>query len=90
MILERPASYDSLRPPPLYVVDGVILGRRADGTVDRDAAQRALQHLDPTSISSIEVLRGESAISRFGPAARDGAALFTTVRPTTPEEGKKP
>src|SRR5215204_1600622 len=61
---EGPARLDSLRAPPLYVVDGEILGRRRDGTIDRAAAQDALITLDPKLISSIEVIKGEPAIER--------------------------
>jgi hypothetical protein len=54
----------------------VILGRRRDGTIDRQAARRALQMVDPKRISSIEVLKGVKAMERFGPSGENGAALI--------------
>jgi outer membrane receptor protein involved in Fe transport len=63
----------------MYVVDGVILGRRDDGTIDPEAAGRALARIDPHTIASIQVLKGESAVRRFGPAASDGVILFDMI-----------
>jgi hypothetical protein len=63
----------------MYIVNGHTLGRRDDGTIDRDAAQRALARLDPRTISSIQVLKGDEAVQRFGPAAADGVALIELV-----------
>jgi hypothetical protein len=87
---EGPGKLDSLRAPPLYVVDGVILGRRRDGTIDRAAAQDALKTLDPKLISSIEVIKGEPAIERFGRGASGGAVLITMVRPAATQEERRP
>jgi hypothetical protein len=70
---------NSLHGPPMYIVNGHTLGRRDDGTIDRDAAQRALARLDPRTISSIQVLKGGEAVQRFGPAAADGVALIELV-----------
>jgi hypothetical protein len=67
--------------PALWVLDGVKLGLRPDGTVDHEAAQRALSKLDPNRIESIQVLKGEAAIARFGPGAHQGAVLFVTRPP---------
>lgn len=86
----RPPSADSRRGPPLYVVDGAILGRRRDGTIDRAAAQDALSALDATRITSIEVMKLVPALERFGPIANDGAVLFTLMRPATRREEAKP
>jgi len=89
-IHERPVNFDSLRAPPLWVVDGVLLGRRRDGTIDHAAAQEALKTLDVKLISSIEVIKGEPASERFGPGASDGAVLITMVRPANGREEPKP
>ena len=72
----RPVTVDSRRGPPMYVVDGVVLGRRDDGTIDHEAAGRALAKLDPRTITAIQVLKGESAVQRFGTSASDGVVLF--------------
>jgi hypothetical protein len=60
----------------MYIVSGVVLGRRDDGTIDHAAAQRALGRLDPRSITAIQVLKGDSAVQRFGPVASDGVVLI--------------
>ena len=85
----RPVTADPLRLPALLVVDGVILGRRADGTVDMDAAQRALRSVDANLISSIETVKREPAMERFGSGPFEGALLITT-RPATGREVPKP
>ena len=69
---------DSVSHPPLYVIDGIIFGLRPDGTVDHDAARRALGTIDPTQIESIQVLKDSLAVARFGPGAHNGAAIITT------------
>jgi hypothetical protein len=68
--------------PPLYVVDGAVLGLRPDGTVDHDAAGRALGTIDPNQIVSIQMLKDSIAIARFGPGAHAGAAIIETYRST--------
>ena len=78
-IRERPVTADPLHGPPMYIVDGRTLGRRDDGTIDRSAAQRALGWIDPRTIASIQVFKGESAVGRFGPAASDGVVLIELV-----------
>ena len=72
--------------PALLVVDGVRLGLRPDGTIDHEAAGRALSKLDPNRIESIEVLKGEAAVARFGPGAHAGAVLIST-RPDSSRKG---
>jgi len=79
---------DSLRPPPLYVVDDVVLGRRSDGTVDHVAAARSLQQLDPKRITSIEVIK--EASNRFGPDGVNGVVIFTLKKDTSPSVPKAP
>jgi hypothetical protein len=64
----------------LFVVDGAPLGVRADGTTDHELARRSLALIDPTRIVSIEILKAELAVPRFGPAAHDGVALIVTRR----------
>ena len=76
----------SLRPPPLYVVDDVVLGRRSDGTVDHLAAARALGQLDPKRIESIEVIKEGS--DRFGPDGVNGVVIFTMIRNSSPHRDR--
>jgi hypothetical protein len=44
-------------------------------TVDFDTA-----NLDPHDIYSIEIVRGDSAVVRFGEAARKGVVIVTSTR----------
>ena len=80
-IREGQREVDTLSPQPLYVIDGAIVGRRRDGTIDRLAWRRVLRELDPASIESIEVLKEVPAIRRFGPEGKNGVVLFQTRRP---------
>jgi len=59
--------------------NGRTLGRRDDGTIDPSAAQRVLGRIDPRTIASIQVFKGESAVGRFVPAASDGVVLIELV-----------
>ena|ERR1051325_10467713 len=52
---------------PMLIVDG--------RTVDFDTA-----NLDPHDIYSIEIVRGDSAVVRFGEAARKGVVIVTSTR----------
>ena len=89
IICHRPAI-DTLHPP-LYVIDGIVLGLRSDNTIDHDAARRVFARIDATTIVSIEVLKGERAMQRFGPGAHEGAILITTTKQgSARREQKKP
>ena len=80
---EGPSTADTLRPPPVYLIDDLTLGRRSDGTIDHAAAARALQQLDPRRIESIRVLKGDSTVRHFGPAAVSGVIIITTIKDTS-------
>ena len=71
---------DAIRPPALFIVDGEVMGRRADGSIDHGEAERRLRTLDPHRIESIEIVKGADAVRRFGPSARDGTVLIFTTR----------
>ena len=81
---------DADRPPPLYVVGDVVLGRRSDGSVDRVAAAEALRRLDAKRIQSIEVIKDATATNRFGPAGANGVVIFTMIRDTSSAVPKAP
>ncbi|SET44975.1 TonB-dependent Receptor Plug Domain [Hymenobacter actinosclerus] len=53
------------KPAPLYVVDGKII----------DAFQ--LSAISPDQIEKVDVLKGTTAIARYGEKAKDGAILIT-------------
>lgn len=73
--LSKPASSTGIisginaKPAPLYVVDGKIV----------DTFQ--LSDISPDQIEKVDVLKGNTAIARYGEKARDGAVLITT-KPT--------
>ncbi|ASB50599.1 energy transducer TonB [Alkalitalea saponilacus] len=56
--------------PPLYVIDGKIVHSRI--------------HLPSHNVKSIRVLKGESAIERYGDGALNGVVVITTKRGTPP------
>jgi TonB-dependent SusC/RagA subfamily outer membrane receptor len=58
------------RPAPLYIVDHEIV----------DSVYIARQ-LKPNSIKRMTVLKGESAVNRFGEKAKNGALIIETRRP---------
>jgi hypothetical protein len=76
--------------PALLFVDGKALGRRADGTIDDVAAAHSLRMVDPLSIVSIQVVKGNEAVERYGPAARGGAVLFVTSSDRSPARNRAP
>ncbi|MBK9564155.1 MAG: TonB-dependent receptor plug domain-containing protein [Saprospiraceae bacterium] len=51
---------------PLFVIDGVNMGREAD------------KNTNPGDIKSISVLKGESATTLYGEDGKDGVILITT------------
>jgi len=62
-------------PSPLIVIDGVIV----------DAASLDKAQINASDIASIEVMRGDAALERFGERARNGAILISTKRTTLDE-----
>lgn len=70
---------------PLYVVDGVPLTDRRQGsssvglTTQNDFGNSA-SDINPNDIESITVLKGTAASSLYGSAARNGAIMITTKK----------
>ena len=50
--------------PPLIYIDG------------KEAAKNAMEELDPNTIDSIEILKGESAASKYGEKGKNGVILI--------------
>lgn len=59
----------------LYVLNGKVLHRDA---ADTSAVPRALRDLQPDEIEAIEVLKGQTARKRYGPAGENGVVVITT------------
>lgn len=52
-------------PPPLYIIDGVI-------------SDKSISDLPGSAISSVNVLKGESAVTKYGEKGKYGAVEITT------------
>jgi hypothetical protein len=69
--MARELVADRLRVPgmgahqPLYIVDGVRVGR--------------VDSLSANEIENIQLLKGDEAVSKYGPGAADGGAIVVTV-----------
>lgn len=66
------SSFGNGRGEPLYVIDGVPMGTNLSAAFSNGSI------MDPTEISSIEVMRGPEASAVFGSAAANGVILITT------------
>jgi len=65
-----PMSFKVLgdEPPPLFVVDGIIL------------TQADVEKIDPNTIESITVLKKKSAVALYGGKTEDGVILITSKK----------
>ncbi len=63
-------KYDLNENPPLYIIDGKIVKSRI--------------HLPSYNIKSIRVVKGESAIEKYGAEANNGVVIISTKRGTPP------
>jgi TonB family protein len=61
------------KPSPLIIVDGIEISGESE-----------LKNIDPKDIKSIDVLKGETAIARYGEKGRNGVVLVHTKRRTNP------
>ncbi|HEY4062220.1 MAG TPA: TonB-dependent receptor [Puia sp.] len=66
--------------PPLYVIDGVIIGGAAiDGSTD-GTGSNPLSSINPSEIASIDILKDASATAIYGSQATNGVIVITTKR----------
>ncbi|WP_020528102.1 M56 family metallopeptidase [Flexithrix dorotheae] len=49
-----------------------------------ESSQKSLEALDPTSIATIEVIKGEKAVEKFGEVSKKGVILVKTKKGTGP------
>ncbi len=63
-------KYDLNENPPLYIIDGKMVKSRI--------------HLPSYNIKSIRVVKGESAIEKYGAEANNGVVIISTKRGTPP------
>ena len=50
---------------------------------ERMPAER-LREIDPARITSLEIMKGDSAVAAYGPDARNGIIIMRTAPPATP------
>lgn len=62
--------------PPLYVIDGVIIG----GAANTSGGSNPLASINPSEIESIDVLKDASATAIYGSQATNGVIIITTKR----------
>lgn len=77
MAQQRESEKTGLPAEPLYVLDGKIV---KNSELLRDSAQRVItvKSIDPTDIESIQILKGVSAVEKYGEAGKNGAVILTT------------
>lgn len=79
---QEPKAFPDLfqvRPEPLYVLDGKILGK---GDLKKDSSQVILSInnlVKPSEIESITVLKDAEAIKNYGDAGKKGVVIITTI-----------
>ena len=64
--------------PAMVVVDGVVLGLTSNSTIDDSAAARLLDDIDAADILSLEVVKSQAAMERYGQRGHSGAVIITT------------
>ncbi|WP_304343637.1 SusC/RagA family TonB-linked outer membrane protein [Chryseobacterium koreense] len=66
-------------PNPLYVIDGVVVGKGADNASLMES-WNPLSALDPNAIEKVDVLKDASATALYGSRGANGVILVTTKK----------
>lgn len=66
-------------PNPLYVIDGVVVGKGADNASLMES-WNPLSAIDPNAIESVSVLKDASATALYGSRGANGVILITTKK----------
>ena len=66
-------------PNPLYVIDGVVVGKGADNASLMES-WNPLSSIDPNAIESVSVLKDASATALYGSRGANGVILITTKK----------
>lgn len=66
-------------PNPLYVIDGVVVGKGADNASLMES-WNPLSALDPNAIEKVDVLKDASATALYGSRGANGVILITTKK----------
>ncbi|MEM1123923.1 MAG: T9SS type A sorting domain-containing protein, partial [Bacteroidota bacterium] len=65
---------------PLLVVDGKILAKETTTTI------KSVADIDPENIATINVVKGEAALKKYGDQGKDGVVEITTKNKTSSEK----
>ena len=66
-------------PNPLYVIDGVVVGKGSDNASLMES-WNPLSSIDPNAIESVSVLKDASATALYGSRGANGVILITTKK----------
>ena len=66
-------------PNPLYVIDGVVIGKGADNASVMES-WNPLAAIDPNAIENVSVLKDASATALYGSRGANGVILITTKK----------
>ncbi len=79
MITIRGVSSLTGTPNPLYVIDGVMVGKGADNASLMES-WNPLAAIDPNAIEKVEVLKDASSTALYGSRGANGVILITTKK----------
>ncbi|SHK29138.1 SusC/RagA family TonB-linked outer membrane protein [Epilithonimonas mollis] len=79
MVLVRGVSSLIGTPNPLYVIDGVVVGKGADNASLMES-WNPLSSIDPNAIESVSVLKDASATALYGSRGANGVIIIKTKR----------
>ena len=79
MILVRGVSSLEGTPNPLYVIDGIVIGKGADNAQVMES-WNPLAVLDPNSIESVSVLKDASSTALYGSRGANGVIIIKTKK----------
>lgn len=79
MVIIRGVSSLIGTPNPLYVIDGVVLGKGADNAQMMES-WNPLAAIDPNAIESVSVLKDASATALYGSRGANGVVIIKTKK----------
>ena len=79
MVIIRGVSSLIGTPNPLYVIDGVVIGKGADNAQVMES-WNPLASIDPNAIESVDVLKDASATALYGSRGANGVIIIKTKK----------
>ena len=79
MVIIRGVSSLIGTPNPLYVIDGIVIGKGADNAQMMES-WNPLASLDPNSIESVNVLKDASSTALYGSRGANGVVIIKTKK----------